>query len=43
MDIAVSGGKIKEVGFNLDRRDASEVLDVSGKYVCPGLIDLHGH
>ena len=43
MDIAVSGGKIKQVGFNLDRRDASEILDVSGKYVCPGLIDLHGH
>lgn len=43
LDIAVSGGKIKELGLNLDRRNASEVLDVSGKYVCPGLIDLHGH
>jgi dihydroorotase len=43
MDIAIAGGRIKEVGVNLDRGGASEILDVSGKHVCPGLIDLHGH
>ena len=40
-DIGVSDGKIVSVSQNLQA--AKNLVDVSGKYVCPGLIDLHGH
>jgi dihydroorotase len=40
MDVAVSGNRIAAVGNNLT---AARTVDVSGKYVVPGLIDLHMH
>ena len=40
-DIGVTDGKIVSVSQNLQA--AKNLVDVSGKYVCPGLIDLHGH
>jgi len=40
-DIAVKDGRIVEIGPI--SREAAEILDVSGKAVSPGFIDLHDH
>lgn len=42
MDVAIQGNKILEVGRNINK-EAKQVIDASGLYVTPGLIDLHGH
>lgn len=43
-DVRVTGGKISELGPNLVPEVAEEeVIDVTGKIVAPGLIDLHVH
>ena len=41
-DVAVEGGKIVAVESSMPG-DAQRVIDVSGKLVTPGLIDLHAH
>jgi len=41
LDIAVSQGKITQIAPHIDPREAQQVVDVSGKVVVPGLIDLH--
>ena len=41
-DVAVRDGRIAAVGRGLPR-DAHEVVDVSGRVVTPGLVDLHTH
>ncbi len=43
MDIAVSGGKIAAVESQISAADAGQVVDASGLYVTPGLIDIHYH
>ncbi|HZT31168.1 MAG TPA: amidohydrolase/deacetylase family metallohydrolase [Bryobacteraceae bacterium] len=43
MDVAVRGGRIAALGEHLAAEPGAEVWDLAGKYVCPGLIDLHGH
>jgi dihydroorotase len=43
MDVAVSAGKIAAVEKNIPAGDAGKVVDVSGLYVTPGLIDIHFH
>jgi len=43
MDVGVRDGYITQIAANLDAAGCPDVRDVSGKYVCPGLIDLHGH
>jgi len=40
-DIAVRDGRIDDIGDALGPGLVEK--DLSGKYVCPGLIDLHGH
>ena len=43
MDVAVSGGKIAAVEKELPAAAAGKVVDASGLYVTPGLIDIHFH
>jgi dihydroorotase len=42
-DIAFQDGKIAAVAERIDPVSAQNVVDVAGKLVTPGLIDLHGH
>lgn len=42
--ILIRNGKIAQVGQNLNPRDANvRVIDATGKYVMPGIIDCHSH
>src|SRR4026208_107115 len=43
MDVAFSGGKGAKVGPKLEGDAKTDVRDVSGRIVTPGLIDLHTH
>src|SRR5919108_3794139 len=43
MDVAVADGKIAAVRAAVDPAEAMTVVDVSGLYVTPGLIDVHVH
>ena len=42
-DVAIAGGRIAAVAPNIPASDAKKVVDVSGLYVTPGLIDIHVH
>ena len=42
-DVAVEDGKIARVAPNIPAEEATRVIDVAGKIVTPGLIDLHTH
>lgn len=42
-DVAFAGGVVVEVGDDLPKTDVREVLDASGRFVTPGMIDLHVH
>lgn len=43
MDVAIQDGKIAAIAQNIDPKLAKQVIDISGNYVTPGLIDIHGH
>ena len=43
LDVAVSGDKIAAVQKDIPAASAGKVVDVSGLYVTPGLIDIHYH
>lgn len=43
MDVAVRDGKIAEVADRIPAEKAEKVVDASGMYVVPGLIDMHVH
>jgi dihydroorotase len=43
MDVAIADGKIAEVAASIDAAKAKKVVDATGLYVVPGLIDLHAH
>ncbi|MEZ6243528.1 MAG: dihydroorotase [Phycisphaerales bacterium] len=43
VDIAITGGRIAEIGLNLARSPAARVIDADGLLVTPGLIDPHVH
>jgi len=42
-DIAIAGDKIARVAENIPAAEAKRVVDVSGYYVTPGLVDIHTH
>ena len=42
-DVAIAGGKIAQVAENIPASSAKRVVDVTGLYVVPGLIDMHSH
>ena len=43
MDVAVTDGKIFQVGKDIPAKNAKKVIDVQGLYVTPGIIDMHVH
>ena len=43
MDVAINNGKIARVAPDIDPIEARQVVDVSGFYVTPGLVDIHVH
>jgi dihydroorotase len=42
-DVAFASGRVAAVDSSIPPETAREVVDVSGAYVAPGLIDLHAH
>ena len=42
-DMKIADGKIVEVAENIEAAENEEVIDASGKYIAPGLIDGHVH
>ena len=43
MDVAIRGGKIAALEADINPALADKIVDVSGLYVTPGLIDIHVH
>ncbi|MEK6781217.1 MAG: amidohydrolase/deacetylase family metallohydrolase [Bacteroidota bacterium] len=43
LDVAIVDGKIVKVAANIPIDKAKKVIDVTGLFVCPGLIDIHTH
>lgn len=42
-DVSIADGKIMQVGQSLSDKHAKQVIDATGLYVLPGLIDPHTH
>jgi len=42
-DVAIADGKVAAVAANINAGDALKVIDASGLYVTPGLVDIHVH
>src|ERR1700712_1059087 len=42
-DLGITDGKISRVAADIPADSAKRVIDVSGLYVTPGLIDMHVH
>jgi len=43
LDVGVAGDRVTAIQTNLPRANAKTVLDVTGCYITPGLIDFHVH
>lgn len=43
MDVAVANGRVAAVETNISANAAGKVVDATGLYVTPGLIDIHYH
>src|SRR4029453_6110306 len=42
-DVAVQDGKIARIAADIPAGEAARVIEIGGKLVTPGLIDLHAH
>ncbi|MFB0565420.1 MAG: amidohydrolase family protein [Candidatus Aminicenantaceae bacterium] len=42
-DILIVGGIIKKIGKDIEAPEGMKIIDASGKYVIPGIIDSHTH
>ncbi len=42
-DVLVAGSKISAVGPDLDAPDGAVIVDATGRWITPGLIDAHSH
>lgn len=42
-DLRIQGEFIREIGENLEPEEGEAVMDLSGRFLLPGLIDLHTH
>ena len=42
-DVLVEGARIARVGANIKAPEGAEVIDGTGKYLVPGLTDIHVH
>jgi N-acyl-D-aspartate/D-glutamate deacylase len=42
-DVAIQDGKVAEIGPDLDATRATEVVDAAGRWLMPGLWDIHTH
>lgn len=42
-DVAISSGKVERIETDIDPATADDVVDLSGKWVMPGMIDSHVH
>lgn len=42
-DILIRGGKIARIGKNISAGGSAKVIDATGKFVSPGIIDAHSH
>ena len=43
VDVLIDGKKIAAVGTGLEAPEGAETIDASGKYLIPGLVDMHVH
>jgi dihydroorotase len=43
MDLAVNDGRIALIAKTIDEKEGKKVIDATGLYISPGLIDLHVH
>ena len=43
MDVAIIDGKIFQVAPDISEKNAKSVIDITGMYITPGLIDMHVH
>jgi imidazolonepropionase-like amidohydrolase len=42
-DVLIIDGRIKAVGANLAAPDGAQVIEAKGRWVTPGIIDIHSH
>jgi imidazolonepropionase-like amidohydrolase len=42
-DVAIRDGRIEAVGVNLPNPDGHSEIDASGRWITPGIIDIHSH
>jgi len=42
-DVLLQNGKITQIGTNLTAPAGAQIIDATGKYVMPGIIDPHSH